>query len=307
MIWIILLILCLMVALFLYPSLAKAPEDTASDAVLKELDASKDQLRQIEAEIASGFQDDDSAARAKRAMERRILTLSDQLQGLKNRDDKADIGVIKYGVIGAIILGTLLLYPVIGRPFLEPMSKADAEAAEIAELEALPEGELIARMEARLAEAETPDPVGYVILARAKLAQRDATGALAAYQNALDASDGDDRIAAEMTRVKAALETIEQARPPALDQETVDAFGALSDDERAAQIQAMVDSLAARLEDNPDDLQGWMRLIRARSVMGDQEAAQTALATARATFGTQGEKLASLEALATELNLSISE
>lgn len=38
--------------------------------------------------------------------------------------------------------------------------------------------------------------------------------------------------------------------------------------DRAEMILAMVDGLAARLEENPQDEQGWTRLIRARSVLG---------------------------------------
>ncbi|WP_416877808.1 hypothetical protein [Litorimonas sp.] len=37
-------------------------------------------------------------------------------------------------------------------------------------------------------------------------------------------------------------------------------------------INAMVEGLAERLEANPDDPQGWARLIRSRIVMGDTEA-----------------------------------
>jgi len=36
-------------------------------------------------------------------------------------------------------------------------------------------------------------------------------------------------------------------------------------------ILAMVEGLAARLEDNPVDEQGWTRLIRARTVLGQED------------------------------------
>lgn len=42
----------------------------------------------------------------------------------------------------------------------------------------------------------------------------------------------------------------------------------------------MVDGLAARLEQSPDDLQGWVRLARARGVLGDTAAAVDAYARA---------------------------
>ncbi|MHC8508310.1 MAG: c-type cytochrome biogenesis protein CcmI [Rhodospirillales bacterium] len=43
--------------------------------------------------------------------------------------------------------------------------------------------------------------------------------------------------------------------------------------ERAAMIRAMVDGLAARLEDDPDDREGWIRLERAYTVLGEMEKA----------------------------------
>ncbi|MGF1474778.1 MAG: c-type cytochrome biogenesis protein CcmI [Geminicoccaceae bacterium] len=66
-------------------------------------------------------------------------------------------------------------------------------------------------------------------------------------------------------------------RPSAAD---VERFAGLSEDERNAQIRSMVEGLAARLEDEPDDIEGWLRLARARTVLGEADAARDALATA---------------------------
>jgi cytochrome c-type biogenesis protein CcmH len=64
----------------------------------------------------------------------------------------------------------------------------------------------------------------------------------------------------------------------------------------APNISAMVESLAARLKANPDDAQGWLRLIRAYSVMGDKTKAQAALADARVAMKGDAEALKSLDA-----------
>lgn len=45
----------------------------------------------------------------------------------------------------------------------------------------------------------------------------------------------------------------------------------MSPEQRTAMIRGMVDSLAARLKDNPNDLAGWMRLGRSYSVLGAPE------------------------------------
>ena len=53
-------------------------------------------------------------------------------------------------------------------------------------------------------------------------------------------------------------------------------MAALSPEERSDRIRAMVDSLAARLEDDPSDIEGWLRLAQSRTVLGDTEAAKDA-------------------------------
>lgn len=56
----------------------------------------------------------------------------------------------------------------------------------------------------------------------------------------------------------------------------------MSAEDRQAMIRNMVDGLAAKLKDNPEDVSGWLRLGRARSVLGDREAAKQAYAKAAA-------------------------
>ena len=47
-------------------------------------------------------------------------------------------------------------------------------------------------------------------------------------------------------------------------------------------IRGMVEQLAARLEDNPDDLEGWLRLAQSWRVLGEWEKARDAYARASA-------------------------
>jgi len=51
----------------------------------------------------------------------------------------------------------------------------------------------------------------------------------------------------------------------------------LSPQEREAYVRSMVEGLATRLEEQPDDLDGWLRLVQARLVLGEPEAALAAL------------------------------
>lgn len=73
--------------------------------------------------------------------------------------------------------------------------------------------------------------------------------------------------------------------------------------ERTDRIQAMVDGLAARLEENPRDFQGWMQLIRSYAVLKDKDKAVAALAKARETFKAAPFPSQQLAALAGELGL----
>ncbi len=67
-----------------------------------------------------------------------------------------------------------------------------------------------------------------------------------------------------------------RTRPAGPTAEDVRAASELSVEERAEMIIGMVERLAARLEDDPDDLEGWKRLARAYRVLGDEEKAAAA-------------------------------
>jgi cytochrome c-type biogenesis protein CcmH len=62
----------------------------------------------------------------------------------------------------------------------------------------------------------------------------------------------------------------------------VAAADAMSDTERGAFIRSMVERLATRLEEEPDDLDGWLRLGNAYRVLDERDAARNAYETAAA-------------------------
>ena len=81
----------------------------------------------------------------------------------------------------------------------------------------------------------------------------------------------------------------------------VEAAAGMSPEARQAMIGGMVAQLAARLDENPDDLEGWLRLIRAYGVLGQRKEAEAALGRARATFASDKSALARLQAAEREL------
>jgi cytochrome c-type biogenesis protein CcmH len=66
----------------------------------------------------------------------------------------------------------------------------------------------------------------------------------------------------------------------------------------------MVAQLASRLDANPNDLEGWLRLIRAYSVLGESEKAGAALNRARTVFANDAQAQAALAQAAKEATLN---
>jgi cytochrome c-type biogenesis protein CcmH len=93
------------------------------------------------------------------------------------------------------------------------------------------------------------------------------------------------------------------AKPPALSEEQLQAGQSMSGTQQQEMIRDMVDGLEQRLTENGNDLEGWLRLIRARSVLGEADRALLSLTKARKIFANDDGKIASLEALAKEVGL----
>lgn len=93
------------------------------------------------------------------------------------------------------------------------------------------------------------------------------------------------------------------AAEPGPSREDVAAAQKMTAQERGAMINQMVDGLAQRLQQNGNDLKGWLRLVRAYSVLGKQDKAVDALKTARENFKDDEKALAQLSELAGSLGL----
>ncbi|MAP94099.1 MAG: c-type cytochrome biogenesis protein CcmI [Ponticaulis sp.] len=313
MIWIILLGLVGLSVVLVLPALIRPSSESAREAITRELDASKTQLSQIEAEIDSGFLDEQGAARAKRAMERRILALGDRLDALDDAGGEPALPIwIKLGVPAVLAISAFGLYPLVGSPNYSPQTTANRELTPeeqaIADM-SLPEIEAL--LVQRIQSSGSQDPTGFVYLARVRMDMGKFDDALEAYQTAAELSDNNPNVVQEIEQARAYIERVRSQSPSsaAPDIESGDAadmansIREMTPEQQQAQIRSMVDGLAVRLEDNPDDLQGWLRLIRARTVLGESEVAADHLADARAAFDGNPEALAALNQLETELEL----
>jgi cytochrome c-type biogenesis protein CcmH len=78
---------------------------------------------------------------------------------------------------------------------------------------------------------------------------------------------------------------------PELSGEAVATSNDMTTAQRAEMIGGMVEGLATRLKQNGDDIEGWLRLIRAYMVMGQTDKAKQAIADARQAAHSQPEQL----------------
>lgn len=85
--------------------------------------------------------------------------------------------------------------------------------------------------------------------------------------------------------------------------EQVAGAAAMTAGDRQAMIRGMVDGLAQKLKANPRDEAGWMRLMRARSVLGDNAAAARARNDALAAFAGDTSAQTRIRAAATEIGI----
>jgi cytochrome c-type biogenesis protein CcmH len=85
------------------------------------------------------------------------------------------------------------------------------------------------------------------------------------------------------------------ATMPALSDETLSASRDMNEGDRNAMVRGMVERLATRLKQNGDDVEGWLRLVRAYLVMGDRDKAVGASTDARQAVANDAARLRQLD------------
>ena len=86
--------------------------------------------------------------------------------------------------------------------------------------------------------------------------------------------------------------------------EDVAAAANLPPNERAAMVRGMVERLATRLQQDGSDVEGWLRLMRAYTVLGEADKAKSAAADARRALAGDPDKLRRVDDLAKSLGLA---
>ena len=292
MIWVIFFTLLLAtVAYLVLPFLRTVPE-----AGPGALDEAKQQRATVDLDEAAGRLSPDAALEARDALDRRILDLLDAPEKIAS-ERKLKSAVVAI-VPAVLLLGGVGVYTQVGSPGLQPISFAEYQAQQAAALPDTLDG-LVVELKDRLEADPNPPPDGYVLLARSYLRLGRIEEGLAAYNVAIELSQSDENIVDERRRVLQMLR--ERAAAAAIDPEARARIEAMTADEQAAMIEGMVEGLAVRLEQDPNDVDGWLRLIQARVVMGDVDQARLDLASAQTNFPSGTEEGTLLENLAAEL------
>jgi cytochrome c-type biogenesis protein CcmH len=94
--------------------------------------------------------------------------------------------------------------------------------------------------------------------------------------------------------IQSALARVGGSTAPLLSDDAVAAAKDMNEADRGAMIRGMVERLASRLKQNGDDVEGWLRLVRAYMVMGDRDKAKSALTDARQAVANDAERLRQL-------------
>ncbi|MFT3731641.1 MAG: tetratricopeptide repeat protein [Hyphomicrobium sp.] len=162
---------------------------------------------------------------------------------------------------------------------------------------------MIAKLLARL-EKQPNDVKGWKMLGWSYLNTDRAEEAVQAYETALKLDPADAEIGKALAAAKSAQTATASAAPTAGDAMTpASGLDSATAEQRQNMIRGMVDQLAARLEKNPNDEEGWARLMRSRVTLGEMDAAKSALSKALATFEADAQAKTRLSEAARELGI----
>ncbi|ANW00773.1 c-type cytochrome biogenesis protein CcmI [Bradyrhizobium icense] len=318
----------------------------------------KDQLAEIDRDVATGLIGPSEAEAARVEIGRRLLAAAD---GERDLPARANLGLRRASAVVALVglpIAAVMFYLAVGSPRLGdfPLASRTRTADASQPLE-----NMVAQVEAHL-EKNPADGRGWTVLAPVLARLGRYNDAVRAYRNAIQhAGDSADRrsdlgealvgsaggvvtaeakaeferavaqnadepkasyflgLAAEQDGrqadaaaiwramlskapadapwrplVEAALTRVGAPVAPALSNEAMAAARDMNEADRGAMVRGMVDRLATRLKQNGDDVEGWLRLLRAYMVMGERGKALSALSDARQAVANDAERLRQL-------------
>ena len=271
MIWVLGIGLGVAVSLYLVAPFLAAKTEVQTDA---EIRAYRDELRALE---ASDTPDEAKIAQLKA----RLLKAA--------KREAAQSGPRSLGLAGGISLcligASLGIYHFLGTPNFTPEIRQAPPAATStnANTGGTDYAALLPRFEARLAE-NPEDATGWTLYGRTLMLAGETAAGLRAYERALELTD-----TPELRKEVGAAKRFANQIKSGPDADTVAAIRNLSPEDQAAAIASMVESLRARLETQPNNPEGWTRLLRSRKVLGQEDAAKADIETLRQVLPEQAD------------------
>lgn len=290
MVWLLLGIIIWAALIYLVgPLLRKSAPDMNDDSEIRAYQA---EIARLTREIEAGGGPELNAQKID--LQRQLLRQSES----KAKDAKAPPYLAINTLFLFFVFGGLGLYAMLGRPEL---TKGGAlETAQIVAESQTPAPEppqapstsleaLLTQLKSKLDSEQKNDATGWMLYARTLMNVGRFDEAFEAYETVLPLTDNDPQVVDELARAREFAEMAAKnpapMRGPSADD--VKDAASLSPEEREDMIKGMVSGLAGRLRGNPEDPEGWKRLLRARKVLGQTEEAQADIALIRKTFGNE--------------------
>jgi len=243
--------------------------------------AYREELKLLKKAIETGDGDLNALNAQKRILEKRLLQSATHVPELSSKTKP----VWTTAALIVLLGGTFGVYSLIGSPKLTHPDALTSTVANAEQPPALSPTALVAEMERDLQKGDVTVRK-WGLYARALMTVGRYDDAFAAYENAIALSNDNPDIAAELESARAYAKekqnTAETPRGPS--RADVEAAAQMSAEDRAAMIQGMVDGLSQRLIDNPDDTEGWIRLLRSRKVLGQTTQAQDEITAMKVHF-----------------------
>lgn len=295
MIWLIMGIIVLAVLLFVaQPLYAKKAPAAEVDSEVKDY---LEQITDIDVRLKNAESDDISALElAKIELQRQVLAKTGTGQ------DAGAQTLLLSVLFTAFAFGAMGLYATLGRPELtksaalkKPVlspAQAMVQGVEPDHESSLSLEDAVAGLEKKLAQ-DDQNPQGWILYARSLMSMGRFDDAVSAYEKVLLLTNNNPNVVEELQSAKAYIAQqngapIAAPAPPTQNRgpsaEQIRGAAAMTPEDRQEMIEGMVARLSAALTENPNDPDGWVRLLRARKVMGAQGEASAEIALMRETF-----------------------
>lgn len=302
MIWLVMGILVLASLLFVTQPLykKKAPHSVPNSEVSDYLE----QIAIIDTQInaGKGVEELKELEAAKTKLQRGLLAT----QAGDVKSDSAPPPLLLASLFVIFSFASLGIYSAIGRPeltktgaLLKPVLSAPQAMSQNADPQhenKMSLEQLVERLAERL-QTDSENLDGWALYARSLMNLGRYDQALQAYANVIKLSNNNPDALKEFEQAKSFIaqrSSQPKMADPGPNQDDIKAASSMSATDRNAMIQGMVDGLSLKLEDNPNDPNGWARLLRARKVLGQKEQASAEIERMRKIFNNDPETISKI-------------